>query len=211
MELLKDEMEETTEQLVEVQREHRDRCKVGGGEGRGGEGDVPLPGGAAEGRDGGDDGTTGGSTEGAPRPLQGGQGGGEGRGGEGRGTYRYQVELLKDEMEETTEQLVEVQREHRDRCKVGGGEGRGGEGDVPLPGGAAEGRDGGDDGTTGGSTEGAPRPLQGGGRGGEGRAGERRAGERKAGQGRAGHRGGGEGRRGMEVTTEKRYDQCPQA
>ena len=99
----------TTEQLVEVQREHRDRCKVG-------------------------------------------RGGGERRGGEGRGTYRYQVELLKDEMEETTEQLVEVQREHRDRCKVGrregrGGEGRGGEGDVPLPGGAAEGRNGGDDGT----------------------------------------------------------------
>ena len=43
-------------------------------------------------------------------------------------TYRYQVELLKDEMEETTEQLVEVQREHRDRCKVGRGEGRAGEG-----------------------------------------------------------------------------------
>ena len=33
-------------------------------------------------------------------------------------TYRFQVDLLKDQMDDMEEQLLEVQREHRDRCKV---------------------------------------------------------------------------------------------
>ena len=33
-------------------------------------------------------------------------------------TYRYQVDLLKDTLEEMEEQLIELTREHRDRCRV---------------------------------------------------------------------------------------------
>ena len=33
-------------------------------------------------------------------------------------TYRYQVDLLKDTLEEMEEQLIELQREHKDRCRV---------------------------------------------------------------------------------------------
>ena len=33
-------------------------------------------------------------------------------------TYRFQVDLLKDQMDDLEEQLLEVQREHHDRCKV---------------------------------------------------------------------------------------------
>ena len=73
--------------------------------------------------------------------------------------------------------------------------------DVPLPGGAAEGRDGGDDGTTGGSTEGAPRPLQGGREGGEGRGGEGRGGEGRGGEGSGGEGMVGEGRGGGRTAT----------
>ena len=33
-------------------------------------------------------------------------------------TFRYEVELLKDKLEEMEEQCIEVSREHRDRCRV---------------------------------------------------------------------------------------------
>ena len=33
-------------------------------------------------------------------------------------TYRYQVDLLKDQLEEMEEQLIELQRQHKDRCRV---------------------------------------------------------------------------------------------
>ncbi len=33
-------------------------------------------------------------------------------------TYRYQVDLLKDQLEEMEEQLLELQRQHKDRCRV---------------------------------------------------------------------------------------------
>lgn len=35
-------------------------------------------------------------------------------------TYRYQVDLLKDQMEEMEEQLVELQRMHKDTSRVCG-------------------------------------------------------------------------------------------
>ena len=34
-------------------------------------------------------------------------------------TYRYQVDILKDQFEEMEEAHVELQREHKDRCRVG--------------------------------------------------------------------------------------------
>ena len=33
-------------------------------------------------------------------------------------TYRYQVDILKDQFEEMEEAHVELQREHKDRCRV---------------------------------------------------------------------------------------------
>ena len=33
-------------------------------------------------------------------------------------TFRYEVELLKDQYDDTQEALIELQREHKDRCKV---------------------------------------------------------------------------------------------
>ena len=33
-------------------------------------------------------------------------------------SFRYQVELLKDQMEELEEQWLELQREHKERCRV---------------------------------------------------------------------------------------------
>ena len=34
-------------------------------------------------------------------------------------TFRYEVELLKDQFEDAQEALIETQRERKERCKVG--------------------------------------------------------------------------------------------
>ena len=39
-------------------------------------------------------------------------------------TYHFQVDLLKDQLDDMEERLLEVQSKHHDRCKVSQGQGR---------------------------------------------------------------------------------------